>query len=338
MIRCFNLPRMSTGVSQPLISVCIPAYKHAEFLKRLLDSLTIQRYDQFEVIITDDSPDDSVYQLVQRYADRLTLHYYKNMPALGTPGNWNAAIKKASGKWIKLIHDDDWFSSAESLQQFVTAIKHHPDADFIFSAFNNVRVDRNGDSSTNIDQQGEIVRAEKFRLTQLQKNPVTLLSKNIIGPPSVVIHKNDQQIFYDTGLKWLVDMDFYIRYLKNHRSVYLDEALVNIGLNTLQVTNSSSLVREVEIPEHFAVLEKTGVQHLENLLVYDAWWRLFRNLGIRNTVEIEASGYKGRVPPCLVNMLSFQSRIPRALLRVGPLSKLMMMSSYTHNMISGGFS
>ena len=40
-----------------LISICIPAYKHPDFLKRLLDSISIQSFRDFEVIISDDSPD-----------------------------------------------------------------------------------------------------------------------------------------------------------------------------------------------------------------------------------------------------------------------------------------
>ena len=43
-----------------LISICIPAYKNTSFLKRLLESLLQQTYTHFEVILSDDSPDDTV--------------------------------------------------------------------------------------------------------------------------------------------------------------------------------------------------------------------------------------------------------------------------------------
>jgi glycosyltransferase involved in cell wall biosynthesis len=44
----------------PLISICIPAYKRTEFLQRLLDSIDIQTFKNFEVIVTDDSPGNDV--------------------------------------------------------------------------------------------------------------------------------------------------------------------------------------------------------------------------------------------------------------------------------------
>ncbi len=311
----------------PLISVCVPAYKHPEYVARLLDSLVSQTFSDFEVVLTDDSPDTSVQELVQQYQEKLTLRYHRNSPALGTPANWNEAMRRAKGQWIKLIHDDDWLAAPDSLAHYVAAIEENEHAAFLISSYRNVT----GQSSS------VAVHPSPYRLRALQQNPVTLLSKNIIGPPSVVIHRNDQKHFYDENLRWLVDMDFYIRYLEHHRAVHIDKELVNIGLNELQVTKSSSLVREVEIPEHFHVLEKTGISQLRNLLVYDAWWRLFRNLQIRNASEIAASGYQGELPAVLLSMINFQTRYPLRLLRIGIVSKALMLSSYTYNQVAGNF-
>ena len=44
----------------PLISICIPAYKRIDYLQKLLDSISIQTFKDYEVIVTDDSPDESV--------------------------------------------------------------------------------------------------------------------------------------------------------------------------------------------------------------------------------------------------------------------------------------
>ena len=100
------------------ISICIPAYKHIEYLKRLLDSIVIQTFRDFEVVITDDSPGNEVAVLVDKYRQELKIVYKKNNPISGSPGNWNQAILNASGDWIKIMHDDDWFSSPSSLELF----------------------------------------------------------------------------------------------------------------------------------------------------------------------------------------------------------------------------
>ena len=328
-------------MNDPFISICIPAYKHPEFLMRLLNFILIQNFKDFEVIITYDSPDNSVGEMINHYLERIAISYTRNAQPLGTPANWNEAIRHARGHWIKLMHDDDWFSDEGSLQLYIDAIKANPKADFIFSAYRNV----SGEESVDLkipDQLPKgssepVIRPEGFRMRQLKINPTTLLSKNIIGPPSVVTHKNDKLHFYDTSLKWLVDIDFYIRYLNEYNVVFIDKPLINIGINPLQVTKSSSLVREVEIPEHFRILEKTGIKNLENLLVYDAWWRLFRNLKILSTAEIAMAGYNGPIPGALINIIKFQSRFPYRLLKFGPAAKVLMMASYLHNKLSGNF-
>ena len=94
----------------PLISICIPAYKRIEFLQRLFNSIAIQTYKDYEVIITDDSPDESVSTFIKNYGAIDNVLYFRNLITLGTPENWNESIRKASGTWIKLMHDDDWFA------------------------------------------------------------------------------------------------------------------------------------------------------------------------------------------------------------------------------------
>ncbi len=116
----------------PLISICIPAYKRIEFLQRLFDSIAIQTYKDYEVIITDDSSDEVVATFVKNYQGIESVHYYRNLTTLGTPENWNESIRKASGTWIKLMHDDDWFADANSLQTFYEATINHPEHSFFF--------------------------------------------------------------------------------------------------------------------------------------------------------------------------------------------------------------
>src|ERR1700709_1959716 len=100
------------------ISICIPAYKNAPFMQRLLDSIAMQSFTDFEVVVTDDSPGTEVQEVCRQYENKFPLLYQKNPTALGTPENWNEGISKASGQWIKLMHHDDWFASSNSLQQF----------------------------------------------------------------------------------------------------------------------------------------------------------------------------------------------------------------------------
>ena len=305
--------RLSDMMTTPKISICIPAYKRTEFLQRLLESLSSQTYRQFEVIITDDSPDGSVEKLAATYQNRLPrLRYWRNPTALGTPANWNKAISLASGEWIKLMHDDDWFSRNDSLKLFAEAAEANPDS-FIFCAYTDVFLDKPLEKPR---------RPGRFRLRQLEKEPASILSKNVIGPPSVVLYPNKVEHVYDEALKWLVDVDMYIRLLPGLGLHYLPEHLVNVGVGQEQVTATTHGNPEVEIPEHRYMIRKLAATAFSNILVYDYWWRFVRNfdLGDREPQR----GFLQQWPPVIQRMIRWQSRIPRRLLKNGIISKTLM--------------
>ncbi|WP_114792363.1 glycosyltransferase family 2 protein [Niabella yanshanensis] len=305
----------------PLISICIPAYQRIQFLERLFHSIVLQEYKDFEVIVTDDSPDNGVALLCEKHASTLPLFYFKNEIALGTPANWNKAISLAKGSWIKLMHDDDWFGEPTSLQQFADCAKKS-DKGFIFSAYKKVFED---------GRKEETIYPEKFRLLQAEKEPAILLAKNFIGPPSVTMYKNDGQHIYDTKLKWLVDIDAYRRRLETDALIYINQPLIKVYMSSSQVTSYTKNVGKIEIPEHFHFISKMGVEKLTNILVYDYNWRFIRNFNIKCIKDIQKYGYDGEVPPILNAMIKTQSRLPKGLLHVGFFSKFAMMIHFFMN-------
>ncbi len=305
----------------PRISICIPAYKRPENIDRLLQSIAIQTFKNYEIIITDDSPDNSLQPVLQKYA-HLPIIYYKNEKALGTPANWNYAISKAAGEWIKLIHDDDWFASDKSLEVF--ADETAKGKKFIFSAYNNV-IENTRD-----------IKPMFFPATWKKKiieNPLLLLPRNVIGPPSVTLMHKSIHEQYDTSMKWRVDIDFYIRILKQEKGyAYINETLINVGVSNTQVTNYCIDKPEVELPEGLLLLIKYGVRPLKNIQVYDAWWRIIRNTHIRSVAQLEQFTPYQQWPVAITTMVKHQSNIPSAVLKTGILSKALMTASYFLNL------
>ena len=129
-------------------------------------------------------------------------------------------------------------------------------------------------------------------------------------------------------MKWVVDIEFYFRYLKGENPFYINKVLVNVGLGKEQVTQDCFRLRPVEIPENFYLLNKVGVGNLRNIRVYDAFWRLMRNLEIRDKEEIPASGYPGEIPAAVLSMIRWQRVLPLRLWKIGILSKTGMFLNY----------
>jgi glycosyltransferase involved in cell wall biosynthesis len=308
------------NLERVLISICIPAYKRPENLRRLLRSVSSQVFQNYEIVISDDSPDDSVSKVVNEFKN-LPIKYYLNKRPLGTPANWNFAISKAVGKWIKLMHDDDWFYDEQSLQNFAHAA-NETQSKFIFSEYFDVFENGGRKKST-------FPPTWKNRILN---NPVTLLSENVIGPPSVTLIHESIKEQYDERMKWRVDIDFYIRLLlaqKDYR--FIPQPLINVGIGSTQVTNSCLNNPVVELPEGWLLLVKYGPARLKNVRVYDAWWRIIRNVKVRSAGQLGEYAPGKKWPEAIIKMISHQSIIPYWLLKVGPFSKLLMVISYALN-------
>jgi hypothetical protein len=221
------------------------------------------------------------------------------------------------------MHDDDWFATTDSLQQLAQAIIRHPEADFFFSAYRDVFLDE--------DRSREMWLPER-RYRAFLKNPTILFGKNIIGAPSVVLYRKQGDILFDNRLKWVVDIEFYIRYLSGRQPVYIPELLINVGLGSQQVTQDCFRQRPVEIPENFYLLNRVGWKNLRNIYVYDAWWRMIRNLELRNEEQIREAGYRGDIPRPIRSMIRWQRLLPFRLWRIGLLSKIGMSVNYLFNL------
>ncbi len=227
------------------VSICIPAYKHIDVLERCIRSIFEQDFPDYEIIITDDSPDDVIEKKIQIYSDS-RIRYFKNSQTLGSPQNWNECIKKAEGDYIKILHHDDWFSSSQSLKKFVLLLDENPEVDIAFS------------NCTNVSNSQKINHTIKDSyLVKIKGEPERLFLGNRIGAPSVCIFRNHKNYVFDPNLTWLVDVDFYIGILQqNNQCVHISEPLINIGISASQVTQQCMAKPEIRIHEGIYLYDK----------------------------------------------------------------------------------
>lgn len=304
-------------MSNPLISICIPTYKRTDLLAKLLDSIKIQTFTDFEILINDNSPDESVEQLVKTYSNELPISYERNQPSTNAANNCIKVMQRANGEWIKVMHDDDWFAAPNALQFFADAAKSSG-KDFIFSASNQVWLE--GEKKPELDS----LTAEKK--VMLDDSFFCLFYLNVIGHPSVEMHKKDLSITYDSSFNWVLDIDFYMRYFSKHPGYhYIPEALVNIGKGATQESNKYYKNINVELPEYFRLLAKydTGLAARDRH-VFHLVWNMVKRYKIKTPDQIYAVGYKGPMPDRIDDIIAFQKKIPRIILKQTPWSKKLM--------------
>lgn len=303
-------------MSEPLISICIPAYKQPEFVIRCIQSILKQTHKNVEIIISDDSPTQDLKIAIQPYISELNVKYYHNEPALKSPKNWNNALDKASGDFYMLMHQDDWFEQVHSLSIYLKAFEQDPKASFVFCK--NTAVQPDGNTIT--------LQAIESLLKDMQSRPYHLIRANVIGPPSNTMLKKEVAIRYDESYIWLVDVDYYVQLLtKGYEYVYLDQHLVSIGLHEEQTTVFCRNNEDVIVKENIWFAKKLGNTAFNDIFIYDYYWRLLRNYKIRSIADLNKMGViNEKILPLLTTMLAVQAWFPLALLSFGVFSKIIM--------------
>jgi glycosyltransferase involved in cell wall biosynthesis len=281
-------------------------------VQRLLHSIAKQSYKNYEVIISDDSKSSAVKELVARFAEKFTIHYSQNIPSAGSPQNWNVSIGKARGNWIKLMHDDDWFATSDALEQFARAASTSS-FNFLFSACNNIY------THTGKERQEHLIGRRKQILDESVMN---LFYQNVIGHPSTTMYRKDDSILYDTRFKWVVDIDFYMKYMMKHKGYYyLPSVLVNIGTDNTQITNECDNNPYVELPEYLLLLSNfTQSILLMHPLMFQHLWHLVKKYRVQKKEDLIGFGYKNEIPPVVLSIIKFQRYIPRIILKQPPWS------------------
>ncbi len=250
------------------VSICIPAYGNSDGVKRLLDSVRVQKYTDYEVIITDDSPDDSVKEVVggyesidKEFAEKII--YGRNIERLGASGNWNHSIDISKGDYIKIMHHDDWFSDENSLGEFVKMLDENPKAVLAFSGTYQVDMDTNDSYSRAILPND---------LEELKKDYRYLYIAQVIGAPSATIYRKTD-LRFAKELSWLVDAEFYMKVFRKAAAdnngyseelfAYSLEPLISIGVSETQLTESVRDDMKLNLYEYDFVMKEFGLEDEE---------------------------------------------------------------------------
>ena len=276
----------------PKVSICIPTFNQTKYLRKTLDSIFEQDYLDYEVVISDDSTEGDVFKLVESYGLRgHKIKYYKNNVSLGSPENWNYAVEKATGEYIKIMHHDDWFTTNESLGLFVSFFENNDKLSFVFSG------------SKISDPTGKIRyhQMTDFQFDFLSNNLSSIFRANLIGAPSAVMYKRDLNLKFDRELKWLVDIEFYFQILKKGvLFAFTPKHLIETFIPPERITNSCYMNKYVEIPEHFYFMEKHKIHDYKNI---NYVVELCLKLDVLTVQDIRGCGYLGAVHPWITALL-----------------------------------
>lgn len=113
----------------PLVSILMPVYKTAPYLREAMDSMLSQTFTDFELIVLDDCSPDNAEEILDSYTDSRIVRY-KGEKNAGLSNVLNVGIGMARGRYIARMDSDD-LSMPERLQIQVDYLEAHPDIDLV---------------------------------------------------------------------------------------------------------------------------------------------------------------------------------------------------------------
>lgn len=119
--------------SNPLVTVLMPTYKGAKYLRETIDSVLSQTFKDFEFLIINDCSPDDTDEIIAKYDDP-RIRYVKNEKNLGISGSSNYGFSIARGKYIARQDHDD-ISLPDRLQKQVDYLESHPETGLVGTGF-----------------------------------------------------------------------------------------------------------------------------------------------------------------------------------------------------------
>lgn len=233
-----------------LVSILIPAYK-ADFFEAALLSALQQDWPNLEIIVCDDSSNDTIRFLCQKYAqnNKIPIIYKKNEQRLLEAGNALRCLRLAQGKYIKFLYDDD-ILNINCVTRLVNALELSPD--IIISSSRRTRINENGEVLPDIPatafpfNQDVIINGDDL-VSFLCDHQV-----NFIGEPSVFLCYRDDLIAFGNQLfnleqeemDYFADVALMVKLLHKGNLAFISESLSSFRISKGQVSQMATSQKE----------------------------------------------------------------------------------------------
>ena len=246
---------MKARQTTPNVSVVIPTYNRAQLVTEAIDSVLMQTYKDYEIIVVDDGSTDDTEQVLVPYRDRIRYIYQENQ---GGAAARNAGIRNSKGTYIAFLDSDDlWLPS--KLEKQVAVLNEYEDIALVYS------------NISYCDDRGKPIR-EGYDSDMFPAGHVfekVLLWKAMCGNLQTWLIKRTcfEEIGYlDMSLAMSEDRDISLRVAMKYKIYGIPEALTMVRQHTVtpRLGRSAAEVRE---SYYFKVLEKLFRENGSNPII-----------------------------------------------------------------------
>lgn len=184
-------------IEMPQVSVIVPNYNHAPYLRQRLDSILDQTFQDFEVIVIDDHSTDNSREVMESYRNhpKVSRIVYNEQNSGSAFRQWVKGITLAQGEWVWIAESDDW-AEPTFLETMMRAVTKNPSCGLAYSW--SYRTDEQGNLLWEVPDkkevklyQGETFIREKLLLSNVIVNvSACLFKRELFQPEHVKLYEN----------------------------------------------------------------------------------------------------------------------------------------------------
>jgi len=226
----------------PLISVIVPAYNATSTISETLESLALQTFRDFELVLVDDASDDgdALRDLLDRYSKRLPCRVLRNSQNAGVARSLNYGLSQSDSQYVARLDADD-LARPDRLAKQLEFMVIHPLLDVCGSQMLMFRTQQEGSLGT-------LVQPMEDRTIR-----TALVQRNAISHPSVLLKRSffSDVGLYQPSLDYAEDYDLWCRgALLGKRFVNHPEALTSYRIHANQIGQTKAQLqydRDIEV-------------------------------------------------------------------------------------------
>ncbi|MDR3653782.1 MAG: glycosyltransferase family 2 protein [Paludibacter sp.] len=186
----------------PRVSVIVPNYNHAPYLRQRIDSILNQTYQDFELILLDDCSTDKSEEVLLSYKDHTKVTYliFNKQNSGSTFKQWNKGIGLAKGEYIWIAESDDWAETG-FLEKIIVELEKRENIGLAYVASKLI----NSDGEVTYENKSQDTN-EIIGYTGSQFLSEKLVTSNNIWNASMMVFK--KELFYNLSDKSYLEMKY----------------------------------------------------------------------------------------------------------------------------------
>ena len=231
--------RALSASDRPTVSICIPTFNGASWVRQTIESALVQDFPDSEVVICDDASSDDTVAVVRQFEDP-RVRVIVNRERVGLARNWNRSVQASRGANVKFLMQDDRLAP-DCVSRMLEVIRQNPEVGMVFCA-REIDLDDPADPAS-------ILFRERFGELHSRLGPLSRVNDgralfaamerdrfrdNLIGEPTAVMVTREALLklgLFNVQLHQLTDLEMWLRIASSYRVGFIAEPLATFRVH-----------------------------------------------------------------------------------------------------------